>query len=552
MQHLKQIAINAGKQPLTWYLFVVTATLGVFFAPIQGKWNDRNTGQSLIALIPLLIAGEVLGSKVGSDLTMLRIRNHLARKLEIQEIAHEMNTIEAINQNELRQIAGDYTVGELQVRMAESQERITTAMAGGMAELPAAAESTDEPTSNALPAGGILPTEDLAKTTARAKRSTVMLAPSGCGKTSFTRYYIHHTNELFQTLVDFTVFDFKGDDDGFCGLEKSSSDYYVFNGHDTVAGFYSQIETLSALLKDDRQTVPVRWIADEFNNGLLDAKTADKLAGRQSKSYSTLIPAVAYKLATQGRSKDILGLITSHSPQVKDIELNTSILQSLWLIALGIPGNYGAIEQILDASVGIMTDKSTRLRLSKKFEEVKNSPEAVGKVVALTNVPIDGHSEWRLVFLPDYSKSLGEIQRSAMNQSVAEIVDGGSQASTSAAVEHADPRLYLESLLKQSVDAPYEEPFYAKQDDPETPRSFSSEMAFRLLRYSLTKGKRHADSNGWIEVETLRLNWGKNNGFSAKEFRAFLSAINDAGWGVWQDDSQKFWRSSVNLDQIPG
>ena len=138
------LLLTTGKQPLTWYLAIVASLLYLNFAPVAGKWSDKATGRSLLAMLMIYPVGELLAKVVGRDVQTLSIRSHLSWLAEMDDFVHEFNTIRAINANEIRQISGQQTMAELQMRMADSQDRMVETMASMQSNLPAGKEEQPE------------------------------------------------------------------------------------------------------------------------------------------------------------------------------------------------------------------------------------------------------------------------------------------------------------------------------------------------------------------------------------------------------------------------
>lgn len=68
-----------------------------------------------------------------------------------------------------------------------------------------------------------------------------------------------------------------------------------------------------------------------------------------------------------------------------------------------------------------------------------------------------------------------------------------------------------------------------------TARRFIDYLAPRLIKLT--------DEDGWIEVEKLRSNWGKDNGLSSRAaMEAFLDRLAHAQIGEWHPENDSLWR----------
>jgi hypothetical protein len=134
---LRPLIIGAGRQPLTWFVLVLGVIGYLAITPIIQQWDDRATGRSFLALLILYPVAEMLGKSVSTDITTLSVKRHLAWLAEIDDVVHEFNVIRSLNAKELREFSGDFTLAEIQMRMADSQDRMVGAMSNMAANLPA-------------------------------------------------------------------------------------------------------------------------------------------------------------------------------------------------------------------------------------------------------------------------------------------------------------------------------------------------------------------------------------------------------------------------------
>jgi plasmid maintenance system killer protein len=97
---------------------------------------------------------------------------------------------------------------------------------------------------------------------------------------------------------------------------------------------------------------------------------------------------------------------------VQDVDLNSQIQNSVYIVILARGSSYGTIEQALKNKIQVVDNATRREELQQQLADYRNSSKFDrDKVMALTNLLGD----WRLVFLPHYGE-VGSIDRGTLNQ----------------------------------------------------------------------------------------------------------------------------------------
>lgn len=73
------------------------------------------------------------------------------------------------------------------------------------------------------------------------------------------------------------------------------------------------------------------------------------------------------------------------------------------------------------------------------------------------------------------------------------------------------------------------------------------EPALALWHYLSQRNHNLCDKNGWIQIEKIRSNWGKNRGFDTEAIRQLLSGLSSFSIGTWQDSRQLSWQLLISL-----
>ncbi|MGV0028222.1 hypothetical protein [Phormidesmis priestleyi] len=68
------------------------------------------------------------------------------------------------------------------------------------------------------------------------------------------------------------------------------------------------------------------------------------------------------------------------------------------------------------------------------------------------------------------------------------------------------------------------------------------DIGWALVEYVSGRGTQYCDQDGWISLEKLRSNWGRNLGLSTENLKQLLIALNNIQIGEWRDSSLREWR----------
>lgn len=64
-------------------------------------------------------------------------------------------------------------------------------------------------------------------------------------------------------------------------------------------------------------------------------------------------------------------------------------------------------------------------------------------------------------------------------------------------------------------------------------------LGWSLIEYVTSKGSKFADSDGWIPLEKLRSNWGRNLGLNTEQLRQLVNVLNSIQIAEWKDANLK-------------
>lgn len=73
------------------------------------------------------------------------------------------------------------------------------------------------------------------------------------------------------------------------------------------------------------------------------------------------------------------------------------------------------------------------------------------------------------------------------------------------------------------------------------------DIGWLALEYLSSKGTQISDKEGWISVEKIRSNWGRNYGLNTDNLRELLVALTGVQIGEWRDSSMREWRLLLTL-----
>jgi hypothetical protein len=275
--------------------------------------------------------------------------------------------------------------------------------------------------------GGAFPVEDLAQTLATATNSgTLIIAPSGCGKTRLLQNAISKAHQHYKGMVDFQIIDCKGEEDGWLGIESSPNDYCLLDD-DTAREGFGQLMVMKGQLKRIDTTIPMIAIIDEWNNGVSSLTNSPEI----SKPEKQTAISAGRQIVTKGRSKRLFGWMTTHTPETDSIGMDGATRQSFNIVILARGNKLGLISSVLKNTYKFVDDDTTREKLLVAYQHFMSNGDAAlkEKPVALTNLC----GEWRLVRLPQYENP-DPIERT--------VLDGGDSDPLEPAAEHHQEDVY--------------------------------------------------------------------------------------------------------------
>lgn len=298
--------------------------------------------------------------------------------------------------------------------------------------------------------------EDLAQTLATATNSgTLIIAPSGCGKTRLMQHAISKAHAHYKSMVDFQIIDCKGEEDGWLGIESSPNDFCLLDD-DSASHGYGQLMVLKGQLKRVDTTIPMIGIIDEWNNGVASLKNSPEV----DKSEVQSAVSAARQIVTKGRSKRLFGWMTTHTPETDSIGMDSATRQSFNIIILARGNKLGLISSILKNTYKFVDDDSTREKLLQQYQYfMSNSqPAERERPIALTNLCGD----WRLVRLVDYRDPPAPIERTVLNGGSAEPAQTTPQPTGDAAMPWGDAVQVMKQWVRTLKRTPTDEDLKAE------------------------------------------------------------------------------------------
>jgi hypothetical protein len=308
------------------------------------------------------------------------------------------------------------------------------------------AEEVWEPV-NPFEFGGAFPVEDLASTLATATNSgTLIIAPSGCGKTRLMQHAISKAHAHYEGMVDFQIIDCKGEEDGWLGIENSSNDYQLLDD-DMAEDGLNQLMLMKGQLKRVDTKIPMIAVIDEWNNGVSSLENSPELKREDVKAAIS----AGRQIVTKGRSKRLFGWMTTHTPDTKTIGMDSATRQSFNIVILARGNKLGLISSVLKNTYTFVDDDATREKLLIAYQHFMSNGDASlkEKPVALTNLCGD----WRLVRLPDYRDAPEPIERTVLNGGSAEPKPKQAQPTKSDAPDSPEA-LFAEMAEQLQGDSP--------------------------------------------------------------------------------------------------
>lgn len=73
------------------------------------------------------------------------------------------------------------------------------------------------------------------------------------------------------------------------------------------------------------------------------------------------------------------------------------------------------------------------------------------------------------------------------------------------------------------------------------------EPALALWHYCSQRNHNLCDKDGWVSIEKIRANWGKDRNLNTEAVRQLLSGLNNFGVGNWKDSRLQEWKLLLTL-----
>ncbi|NJR41230.1 MAG: hypothetical protein HC781_23305 [Leptolyngbyaceae cyanobacterium CSU_1_4] len=257
---------------------------------------------------------------------------------------------------------------------------------------------------------------DLAAAAAQNDKSLLVSGVSGVGKTTFIRHVIHALNDAYDGAQVFVGVDFKGATGHFCGLERSQS-FITSPAPGRDYKFAAAIADVVEMLGSRDEEFPLYLLVDEINNGLEQAKCQGASYGRKPEE---VLKSNLKFIATQGRERNIRGILTAHGNLMGMLGIDGDTAQSLVCAVLGRKvakgDGFALIGKVLNNQV--LFSKDERQKLSAEFARIRPQVEPTGQAIALTNI----EGDWEFVLLPtSYKNDPGRLIGEPQNQSVTQL-----------------------------------------------------------------------------------------------------------------------------------
>jgi hypothetical protein len=233
--------------------------------------------------------------------------------------------------------------------------------------------------------------EDIARSLAENKTGVLIVAPTGCGKTSLVRSAMEYTRNLYQG-VSFVVLDCKGEG----GWNTNEDRDVLFTLTDNTANdAKTLLEGLGSELAN-KHNPPVFVVIDEWNNGLSSIANSSKVEKPQLARKQAM--SIIRQIITKGRTQGMIPWITTHSPNTLLMGFDSAIRSSLDYIFLCSGSKVGLISQVLaNKAYNVTHDKYLTSVLLQQFQTHLNSDAyKPNDVLALTNLG----GRWRIVKVP--------------------------------------------------------------------------------------------------------------------------------------------------------
>lgn len=233
-----------------------------------------------------------------------------------------------------------------------------------------------------------LEVEDLALAIAQCPLHILIASASGSGKTSTLLAAISKLPKKSQVYI----FDPKNSPEF-----RQASNYLWVKDRSAIDAMILKLQEIEEILlyrhESGDNEYPIYALCDEFNSILEEAEGTKEKEGSQTQILLGLLK----KLITQGRSANVHVWLAAQSALVQDIGFNSSIKDSLEIIAQGRKDKLTSISKAVKSDQ-IIPDDDDRKRLKDQFEWHKSKHP--GSPIPIAYSSIGGA---RLIQLPDYS-----------------------------------------------------------------------------------------------------------------------------------------------------
>ncbi len=207
--------------------------------------------------------------------------------------------------------------------------------------------------------------------------------------------------------------------DRFLGLVDDPTRYEAVESFEAAKEFAEEFDSISQKMNKPRQFPEVIFL-DEHNNIRARINGYDQKNGiPKAKGYLNQTDVNVGLIATQGSSRGLFLLITSHSAYVKNIGIDKSYQDGIYSIVLGRGGALDGLYKSLKGASAVVQNTTRANQLLMELQQWEQSPTRDhSKVVALTNL-VDGNFGLYFAKYVDLSK----VQFEPIVQSQPEVTD---------------------------------------------------------------------------------------------------------------------------------
>jgi GTPase SAR1 family protein len=239
---------------------------------------------------------------------------------------------------------------------------------------------------------------DFAKFASQINMSLAIMGTPDSGKTSLLRHLTYNWLVKTRGNLDLSIVDCKSEDSGFMGLEKGSR-YSRLTRYDEIENFEKLIGDALLKTSQPKASKPTLLIIDEINNGYGTIKNSDRI---QKTGRFPVVQTEILQIATKGRSKDILSVLTSHSPSYRDLGISRDNSYSFYFAFIADAGKLDSIYDQLTKSDSLIANTIRRKELLNQLDRFSRLNSDKCKI-CLSNIPTNNGSDWQIYKLPNYS-----------------------------------------------------------------------------------------------------------------------------------------------------